>query len=108
MISIHNCETVPSPSELSELLRGIESIDECHWGVYVNSKDVPGFYASARSLLELNGSTNHWYMIARSPERHFARLLKQKRNLSEDEQDIISYLERSKEEPRLCASLTQS
>ena len=66
MISIHNCSTILRPREIAELIEGIESIDEFRWGIYMNGKNVPGFYASARSGRLLSGSTDHWYMIARA------------------------------------------
>jgi hypothetical protein len=103
MISIHNCSTALHPRQVAALIEGIESIDEARWGAYGNSNGVPGFYASARSSLSLEGSTNHWYMISRSPERNFRRMLRMKRNLKEEEADLVSYLDLASEDPRLCA-----
>ncbi|MGA2251794.1 hypothetical protein [Terracidiphilus sp.] len=103
MISVHNCDTTVQPNDVMKLIAGIDVIDDDHWGIYANGKDVPGFYASARSICMFNGTTNHWIMIARSPERNFGRLLKQKRHKTAEEIDLISYLERAKEDSRLCA-----
>jgi hypothetical protein len=101
MISIHSCSRLLPPREIAGLIEGIEVIDESHWGVYLNGKDIPGFYASARSHHLLEGSTDHWYMISRSPERNFRRLLRMKKNLKEEEADLVSYLDLASEDPRL-------
>jgi hypothetical protein len=93
MISVHNCSSVLTPSILAFLIEGIESIDELRFGVYANQKNIPGFYATARSTRALDGSLDHWFMIARSPERNFAQIMRGKTFMSEDEQDVLSYLE---------------
>jgi hypothetical protein len=103
MISVHNCETVIYPSDVIKLIEGINSIDDARWGFYTNQDGVPGFYASARSSAIFNRSADHWVMIARSPERSLAKMLRQKRTLSEDEVDLILYLERARGDARLCA-----
>ncbi len=104
MISVHNCSRVLTPSELAYLVEGIEFIDEFRFGGYATKKEVLGFYATAQSTRELDGSKNHWFMIARSPERNFSqiarsaersfsRILRAKSLLSEEEQDVLTYLE---------------
>jgi hypothetical protein len=103
MISVHNCEAVIYPTDVIRLIEGINSIEDGHCGFYTNRDGVPGFYASARSSSIFDGSAGHWIMIARSPERNFATVLRQKRTLSEDEADLILYLERAKGDARLCA-----
>jgi hypothetical protein len=103
MISIHNLNSFLGPRQVANLIEGIESIDEFRWGIYANGKNIPGFYASAQSTRAVDGTRDHWYMVARSPEKNFARLLSLKRNPSDEERDIISYLERVNEESRLFA-----
>jgi hypothetical protein len=103
MISVHNFEAPINPSDVIKLIEGINSIEDARWGFYTSRDGVPGFYASARSSAIFNGSAGHWVMIARSPERNLARMLRQKRTLSEDEVDLILYLEREKGDARLCA-----
>jgi len=93
MISVHNCSCVLTPSKLAYIIEGIESIDDSRFGVYANEKGVPGFYATAKSTRALDESTNHWFMIARSPERNFSRILRAKSRLSEEGQDVLSYFE---------------
>lgn len=93
MISVHNCSSLLTPSKLAYLIKGIESIDEFRFGIYANRKDVPGFYATAKSTHMLDGSVDHWFMIARSPEKNYVQILQNKRFLSEEEKDLIPYLE---------------
>jgi hypothetical protein len=93
MISVHNCSIVLAPSTLAYLIKGIESIDELRFGIYANKKGIPGFYAAAKSAHTLDGSNDHWIMIARTPERDFAQILRGKRALSEEEEDLLTYLE---------------
>jgi len=93
MISVHNCSSVLAPSTLAYLIKGIESIDELRFGIYANKKDVPGFYATAKSAHMLDGSKDHWFMIVRTPEKNFAEILRDKSTLSEEEQDLLPYLE---------------
>jgi hypothetical protein len=103
MISVHNCPVVLRPKDALELIEGVEVIDDAHWGIYLNQKGMPGFYACARSTRVFNGSTDHWIMIGRSPERKFLWLLNQKRYWSQDEVDLIRYMDRGKRDSRLCA-----
>ena len=93
MISVHNCSSLLTPSIVAYLVKGIESIDELRFGIYANKKDIPGFYAAAKSAHTLDGSNDHWIMIARTPERDFAQILRGKRALSEEEEDLLTYLE---------------
>jgi hypothetical protein len=93
MISVHNCSRVFTPSELAYAIKGIETIDDPHFGIYANQKNVPGFYATARSTRALDGSVDHWFMIARSSERNFAQIMRRKIFISEEEQSVLSYLE---------------
>jgi len=67
-IAIHNFRSRPEPAHLAEAIGGIRVIDERKMGTYVSRKYTPGFYATARSTYPLNGSTDHWYIIARSHE----------------------------------------
>jgi hypothetical protein len=67
-ISIHNCENLPEPAELAEVIAGIRHLNERKSGIYVNGRYVQGFYATARSPRLLDGSQDHWYMICRSHE----------------------------------------
>jgi hypothetical protein len=98
---VHNCSRVFTPSELAYLIKGIESIDEPRFGIYANQKNVPGFYATARSTRELDGSVDHWFMIARSPERNFAQIMRRKSFMSEEEEAVLSYLESMENRLRL-------
>jgi hypothetical protein len=100
MISVHNWGKPLEPRQLSELIGRIESIDECRWGIYLNDKQVPGYYATARSAGSPDDRLEHWIMIARSPERRFSLLIRQKSRLSDEEEDLISYLERDEADPR--------
>ena len=92
-ISVHNCAQCLQPSRLADVISGIEIIDESLWGLYANAKDVPGFYATARSTRTFDKSFDHWFMIGRSPESHFSSLLRGKARLSEEEIDLLRYLE---------------
>jgi hypothetical protein len=100
MISVHNCSRAFTPSELAYLIEGIESIDGLRLGIYANRKDVPGFYATARSTRALDGLFDHWFMIARSPERDFAQIMRKKTSMSEEERAVLSYLESTEDLPR--------
>ena len=92
-ISVHNCPHIISASKLAHLISGIESIDDCRFGIFANKKDILGFYATAKSTYSFEGSCDHWFMISRSPEKYFARILQLKTSLSEEEQDLLCYLE---------------
>jgi len=93
MISVHNCTRPLTPSGLAFLIEGIETLDEFRFGIYANKKYLLGFYATAKSTRPLDGSTDHWFMIARSPEKAFAKILRGKRFLSDEEQSLLPYLE---------------
>lgn len=68
-ISVHNCQTSFSPTELAHALSGIEVIKDIRRGVYTNKVGVPGLYATARSTRSFDESLDHWFMIRRSAER---------------------------------------
>lgn len=93
MVSVHNCATTLKPLDLAYLVSGIELIDESRFGIYANKNDTPGFYATAKSTRLLDWSNDHWFMISRTPEMNFAEILENKRTLSEEEQDLLPYLE---------------
>ena len=93
-ISVHNCERYFSPTELAIYLDMIEFLQEERWGIYGNRSAVLGLYATAKSAKPFDGSLDHWFMIARSNERNFLRLLRQKQRLTEEELDLIEYFDR--------------
>jgi hypothetical protein len=102
-ISVNDCQSALNASELAYLIRGIQEIDEFRYGIYANGKNVPGFYATAQSTRTFDGSQDHWYMIGYSPERNFAQVLRQKRCLTAEEEDLLAYLESRANRSRLCA-----
>jgi hypothetical protein len=100
-ISVHNCERHFSPAGLAVYIDMIESLQEERWGFYGNRSAVLGFYATAKSSKPFDGSSDHWFMVARSNERNFLRLLRQKQRLTEEEVDLIEYFDRKIIEPRI-------
>lgn len=102
-ISVHNCQRTLPASELAYLIGGIELIDERRYGIYADTKNIPGFYATARSTRTFDASLNHWYMIGHSCALDFAEILGQKKSLSVEEEDLLKYLESVNGRSRICA-----
>lgn len=93
-ISVHNCDRYPSFLELAHAVEGIETLDDERWGIYENSKRVPGFYATAKSTRTFDQIRNRWYMISRSDQRNFIELLHRRCAESEYDHELEDYLNR--------------
>jgi hypothetical protein len=99
-ISVHNCEAPLRPLQLADLIQGIEYIDDDRSGAYFNRRGVRGFYAVAKSQHAFNGTHDHWYMISRTPELDPAETALSGQSTSQDEIELMSYLNRVQQDPR--------
>ena len=86
------------PRQIARSIEGIETIDRPKRGFYANRSGVLGFYATAQSSYTPDGSTSHWYMIARSHE--MGSTPQRTQSSAADDPDLAEYIKKLDLDPR--------
>jgi hypothetical protein len=94
MLSISNCVSSPSPSQIAEIFKSVTDIDDSKRGFYDNKHGALGYYATFKSEHSFDDS-EHWYMLARSNDRKTLYKMREDGRATAEMLDMIDFLERN-------------